>query len=177
MIADSTRLQYRPLREGDYPEILSLLGNPEVMKQTLLDPMTATDTRSWLDAAIEAATRGPAKLAVIERQSGRLIGYCGIESAELRGHRFCEFGLMLLPEFWYLGYGSEAAARVLAGQQAHYRIDRVFAVVKAGHRASARVLEKAGMHPVRDSVYGEQPVQIWQRTLSAGASQKGTEQI
>jgi ribosomal-protein-alanine N-acetyltransferase len=93
--------------------------------------------------------------AVEERESGSLIGDCGLQPLEHRGPEV-ELGYDFHPRVWGQGLATEAARAVMRHAFGPLGIDRVVAVVKADHFASQRVLEKAGLRPsgTRDA-YGE----------------------
>ncbi|MEH6624836.1 MAG: GNAT family N-acetyltransferase [Motiliproteus sp.] len=158
----SERLFYRPLHISDLPAIESILGDQETMALSLLAPLSALQILHRLQQIIQDC-QFPVlgKLAVIEQDTGCLVGYCGIERSVLEGHSIYEFGVMLRKCYWGMGYGSEAAERVLNFQYSHSALEKVFAIVDSRHFSSIRVLQKAGMKAVRNSSYGDRTVQIF----------------
>ncbi len=100
------------------------------------------DTRSFLRSCAESWQKnGPFSWVITLRQDGRPVG-----TIELRpqGHRV-ELGYVLARPYWGRGLATEVV-RVLTGWAlAQPEIHRVWAVCDVDNRASARVLEKAGM--------------------------------
>ncbi len=161
-IPGSERLCYRPLVIADLPVFEHILGDQEVMELSLLAPLSPPHIRLRLEQILQDCQYPVlGKLAVIERASHALVGYCGIERSVLEGCAIYEFGIMLQKRYWGMGYGSEAAAAVLEFQRRRSAPEKVFAVVDSRNQASIKVLQKAGMGSVRDSVYGDQAVTIF----------------
>jgi [ribosomal protein S5]-alanine N-acetyltransferase len=98
--------------------------------------------RAFLADAIEARQRGRRCLWSLEQvEDGQVIGQI---DALLEGHRVY-LGWVLAPPQWGRGYMSEAVRAVVEGCLAVPGIFRVWAVCDVDNRASARVMEKAGM--------------------------------
>jgi ribosomal-protein-alanine N-acetyltransferase len=82
--------------------------------------------------------------AVVERESGRMIGTCGFTRFDLP-HNSAEIGYVLNPDFHGRGYGTEAAARVVRFGFERLRLHRIEARFIQGNEASLHVMEKLGM--------------------------------
>jgi len=82
------------------------------------------------------------RLAMVERSSGRVIGFCGLKYLQDLGET--DLGYRLLPEFWNRGLATEAARAVLKDGQQRLNIDAPVAFVLKPNLASRRVLEKLG---------------------------------
>jgi RimJ/RimL family protein N-acetyltransferase len=93
--------------------------------------------------------------AVASRDTGSLIGDCGLQPLEHRGPEV-ELGYDFHPRVWGLGLATEAARAVMAQAFGILGIERVVAVVKPDHVASQGVLETAGLRPSGTrQAYGE----------------------
>ncbi len=100
-------------------------------------------TRAWVQQALEEWEAGRTFAWVVTRRGeDRPIGML-----ELRpdGHRV-ELGYVLARRYWNRGYMTEAVQTVVSWLLDQPGVHRVWAVVDVDNRASARVLEKAGMH-------------------------------
>ena len=82
--------------------------------------------------------------AVVERESGRMIGTCGFTRFDLP-HNGAELGYVLNPKYHGRGYGTEAASRVLEYGFSELGLHRVEAKFMEGNAASLHVMEKLGM--------------------------------
>ena len=83
-------------------------------------------------------------VAVVERESGDLIGDAGLHPLGGRGPDI-EVGYTLARRAWGRGYGSEAARALVEHAFARLSATRVVAQVEPDNRASRHVLEKLGM--------------------------------
>ena len=148
------RLRLRPFHRSDAEELYAIYSHPRV--QALI----GTHTRQEVDQEIafdiaHQASHGWSLWAMEERESGRLIGDCGLRPLEMRGPEI-ELGYDLHPDQWGRGLASEAARASVGLGLGVLAIERVVAVVKPGHAASRRVLEKAGLSLVGERrAYGE----------------------
>lgn len=160
-LEDTNRLSYRPLKSSDLTSLETILTDSETMEFSLVAPLSVQQVRDRLQQIIqESDFPSLGKMAIVERQTQNFVGYCGVERTLLEGQSIHEFGLMLHKNFWGKGYGSEAAAHVLACQRDRQQLDRVVAIVDSRHAASKRVLLKAGMQIVKQSSYGDLAVDI-----------------
>ena len=82
--------------------------------------------------------------AVIERESGKMIGTCGFTSFDLP-HNSAEIGYVLNPDFHGKGYATEAAARVVEFGFSQLGLHRIEARFMRENTASLHVMEKLGM--------------------------------
>ncbi len=119
---------------------------------------TAVKLQSFLDSYQKY---GYGKYALIHRQSGRLIGYCGIVVEEIEGKLENELGYRLDSEFWGKGLATEAAKACLEYYFDQLNLDSVLGIVEPENYASIRVLEKVGMEFVKESILWEKVVFIY----------------
>jgi [ribosomal protein S5]-alanine N-acetyltransferase len=83
--------------------------------------------------------------AVAERESGRVVGVCGLFPVEWTGPDV-EVAYHFAREVWNRGYASEAAGAWVTTAFMSHGLDRVVALAFPANRASTRVMEKIGMH-------------------------------
>ena len=82
--------------------------------------------------------------AVVERESGRMIGTCGFTRFDFP-HNSAEIGYVLSPEYHGRGYATEAAERVIEYGFLELGLHRIEAKFMDGNDASLHVMEKLGM--------------------------------
>jgi RimJ/RimL family protein N-acetyltransferase len=82
-------------------------------------------------------------MAIRRQSDGVLVGGIGLhpEMAHLRA----ELGYWIGVPFWGNGYASEAAQQVVRHGFDSVKLNRIFATVFTGNKASERVLQKLGM--------------------------------
>jgi RimJ/RimL family protein N-acetyltransferase len=84
-----------------------------------------------------------AKQPVIERSTGVIVGYAGVDWFDFEGRRRLEFGWRLVPEARGLGYATEAGRAVLAKAANTFR-GEILAIIDPSNRASLNVARKLG---------------------------------
>jgi RimJ/RimL family protein N-acetyltransferase len=138
------RLEIRAFEPSDLEALHAVYGDPEVTRFISHYP-TLEHTRRALDRHVREARAGnPAFWALIERESGELIGDAGLGLVEGAGPEL-ELGYTLGQRWWGRGYATEAASAVRDYAFGPLRLTEVVAVVRPAHAASIHVLEKIGM--------------------------------
>ena len=138
------RLELRPFEPADLDALHAVYGDPEVTRFIPAYP-TLDHTRRALDIHVREARAGnPAFWALVERESGQLIGDAGLGLIEGIGPEF-ELGYTLGPRWWGRGYATEAARAVRDHAFGSLALPELLALVRPGNAASINVLEKIGM--------------------------------
>jgi RimJ/RimL family protein N-acetyltransferase len=145
----------RPLRVSDLDALTEIYQHPLVARW--IGAHTREDVERELSQHIATqATLGFGFWAIEDRESGRLIGDCGLQPLEHHGPEI-ELGYDLHPSVWGRGLATEAAREVVRQAFGPLGLEQIVAVVKPDHLASQRVLEKAGLrHTGAREVYDEQ---------------------
>lgn len=145
-VLKTRRLVLRRMRMSDADAIFRYCSDPKVTRYMIFQThRSLADTRKFMRASEKGYRRGgPPHWAITLRRSGELIGLCGFLPFELM-HRRGEFGYWLGKPHWGQGYATEAVEALLAFGFRRMKLNRLQARVLVGNRASARVLEKAGM--------------------------------
>jgi ribosomal-protein-alanine N-acetyltransferase len=141
------RLALRHFTLQDQEPLMEIFGNPEVMR--FGDGVQSAEwVRAWLQNCITRLypRHGYGPYAVVQRQSHRLIGYCGLFFfADVGGQPEIEIGYRLARTAWGKGYASEAARAVRDFAFTRQGIRRLIAMIDPANTASIRVAEKIGM--------------------------------
>ncbi len=82
---------------------------------------------------------------MIEKQSGELIGQCGLTMQPYREREVVEVGYLLVKRCWGMGYATEAA--VACREYAFERLGllEVYSIIRESNFASRRVARRNGM--------------------------------
>lgn len=142
---ETERLRLRAFTPDDLDELYQVFGDAEVMRYISGGrPRSLEDTRTGLLRSLEGwRERGFGLWAVTIKESGKVIGYCGLifldETPEV------EVAYGLARAFWGMGYATEAARAGLRFGFEVVKLERIVAVVNPGNVSSQRVLEKLGM--------------------------------
>jgi RimJ/RimL family protein N-acetyltransferase len=139
------RLRLRAFTPDDLDDLYLVFGDAEVMTYiTGGKPRTREATETGLLRTIEGwHNRGFGLWAVVEKDKGRVIGYCGLifldDTTEI------ELAYGLAKSSWGKGFATEAARASLRFGFEELKLERIVAVVNPQNVSSQRVLEKLGM--------------------------------
>src|SRR6476661_2124517 len=92
---------------------------------------------------VRAAELPFAKQPVIERSSGVIVGYSGVNWFDFEGERRLEYGYRLVPEARGKGYATEAGRAVLDVARDTFR-GEILAMIDPTNDASQNVARKLG---------------------------------
>ncbi len=144
-ILETQRLFLRKFRMEDAPDVFAYCSDPETARYVTWEAhKTQEDSRRFLDWTLSRYRNGePSDWAIMEKESGRIIGSMGLVSVEARN--LCgEVGYVIGRPYWGKGYTAEALGRVLRFLFEECGMNRIQAMCCEENAASARVLEKTG---------------------------------
>ena len=132
-------IDVRPLRQDDFEALFAAASDPLIWEQ---HPDSDRYKRQVFQAFFDGAIQSKGAFAVIDRESGRIIGssrYCNLRPAEPE----VEIGYTFLEKrFWGGAYNGELKKLML--DHAFRFVDRVVFVVGAKNVRSQRALQKIG---------------------------------
>jgi [ribosomal protein S5]-alanine N-acetyltransferase len=142
----TSRLLLRPFTAADEAAIHAVYSDPDVMRYVGHGAhRSRADTKRALRGYADAiAARGYGFVAVVERESGAVIGDAGLHPLAGRGPDV-ELGYTLARAAWGRGYATELGRALVEHAFGALRVPRVVAQVEPDNHASRRVLEKLGM--------------------------------
>jgi RimJ/RimL family protein N-acetyltransferase len=143
MIIETNRLTIRSFLESDIPEYATVVADPKVTK-FLGDglPHSYEQATAYVyDCIRSEAKEGIARYAVILRETGELIGFCGFKKV----NDYIDFGWRYARRAWGHGYATEAAAAVLDHGIHTLKLSGIVAKSAVENVGSVRVIEKIGM--------------------------------
>ncbi len=150
MILKTERLLLREMTQDDLPALQGILQDEETM-YAYNGAFDEAETQAWLDRQLSRyAQYGFGLWAVVLKESGGMIGQCGLTMQPWRGDEVLEVGYLFNRAFWHHGYATEAARGCM-----EYAFDRlgareVCSIIRETNLPSRRVAERNGM-TVRDS--------------------------
>jgi RimJ/RimL family protein N-acetyltransferase len=143
-VITTERLVLRPPRLDDAAPIFEAYANdPEATRYLMWQPYrAAVDLEDFLLDCVDAWREGQRFPWVLEQAvDDHLVGMIELR---LDDHR-SDVGYVVARRYWGRGYASEALRAVIRAAFAVPRVFRVAAACEVSNRASARVMEKAGM--------------------------------
>ena len=145
MLSISTpRLLLRELKSADAPALFEVLGDPETMR-FYPRPYSREEVDEWIGRQIGRYAMGAGLLGVVLRDSGTLIGDCGLVWQEVEGVEEPEIGYHVHREHQGRGYATEAARAVRDYAFGTLGCDHVISMIRPENLASRRVAEKNGL--------------------------------
>ncbi len=145
MILRTDRLELRELEDGDLPALHAVLGDPVAM-HAYEHGFEVAESRDWLHRQRQRYTAdGFGLWAVVLRETGEVMGDCGITRQRVEDDEVIEVGYHLARAFWHRGYAVEAAAGCLGWAFSNLDTDDVYAKVRDTNIASMNVAIRLGM--------------------------------
>jgi len=142
---ETKRLLLRMLSPNDVEDFAAIFADPEVMSFIGIEAGTTlswTETVTTVEKMIEFWERnGFGRWSVIEKESGKLIGLCGLRLLE----DIPELFYLFARSSWGKGYATEAALATLRFAFEQVGLDRIIAVIRPGNTDSIKVVKKIGM--------------------------------
>ncbi|MES9898721.1 MAG: GNAT family N-acetyltransferase [Sedimenticola sp.] len=155
-------MQIREFESHDIQALCKILSSPGVMEFSSKGSLTEADTKNFIGWCINSyRENGYGQWAVIAKESGRLIGCCGLSYATVDESDEVEIGYRLAQEQWGKGLASESANSVLAHGFESCDIESIVGIVSPRHSASIRVLEKVGFRTFSETRYCDWDVRIY----------------
>lgn len=147
---ETERLILRELREEDFEALFSVLADSDILRHS---PYTFDEkrVRNWIAKnRARYGVWGFGLWAVVWRETGEMIGDCGLTVQEIDG-AFCpEIGYHIAARFQRRGIASEAARAVRDWAFERTPFRELFSYMKADNLPSRAVARKNGMRLVRE---------------------------
>lgn len=139
------RLDLREMTRDDLPALRAILQDEETMvayEGAFDDEMVDT----WLDRMLERyETPGHGLMAVVLRETGEMIGQCGLTVQHILNEDVLEVGYLFNRAHWHRGYAVEAATACRDFAFDELGADRVWAQIRDTNLASMNVAIRLGM--------------------------------
>ncbi len=143
---ETSRLMLRPMVSDDVDPLLSVFGDPIVMRAFDTEPFDRLQMEQWVRRNLDHQQQhGYGLFTVILKDSNVVIGDCGLELMDVNGNHEAELGYDLRSDQWGQGFATEAASAVRDHAFADLDIPRLISLIRSGNHASRRVAEKIGM--------------------------------
>lgn len=149
----TARLRMRLFTPDDLDRMCEITRDPEVMRFIGYGhPLSREETLTNLNMIMNGfRRRGYGRWALERRDTGALVGYCGLSSGN--PDVGVELAYMLAREEWGRGLALEAARASLRYGFETLRMDSIAGLTFHDNRRSRLVLERVGMKFIRDAHY------------------------
>jgi RimJ/RimL family protein N-acetyltransferase len=139
------RLELSPYREGDFADVVRIMGNPQVVWWRVV-PLTEVEIRAFFDRTLAEQHQGLGWWLMREPggPGGPLLGHAALKTLSSRPE-WIEVGYHLLPEARGHGYATEAARALLGYGFNTLKLSEIYAVVSSHNAPSQAVMQRLGM--------------------------------
>lgn len=145
MILETERLYLRELTQDDFAALCRILQDEAVM-YAYEGAFSDAEVQEWLDRQLVRYQKwGFGLWAVIRKESGELIGQCGLTMQPWKGEELLEIGYLFQRACWHRGYAAEAAAACKEYAFRVLKADSVCSIIRDTNTASQKVAVRNGM--------------------------------
>jgi [ribosomal protein S5]-alanine N-acetyltransferase len=161
VMLETKRLVFREMNLHDVDDLLKVLSDPEAM-QFYPQPFDRQMTQTWIERNIERYDRyGVGLWALILKESGELIGDCGLVVQEVDGVEEIEIGYHIRRDLWGRGLATEAALACRDRGFSRLDFDRLISLISPDNIASRRVAQKNEMRLIKEIEWRYKPTCIY----------------
>lgn len=145
MILETDRLKLREMTLSDRKALSSILQDENVM-YAYNGAFSDEETMAWMQKQLQRYKEyGFGLWGVFLKDTGEMIGQCGITMQEYRATQVPEIGYLLAHKYWHKGYAIEAAraCREYGFNTLHF--DTLYSIIRDTNIASRNVALRNGM--------------------------------
>lgn len=145
MVLETKRLLLRQMTQDDLPALCRILQDEEVM-YAYEHAFSDAEAADWLERQIRRYhDDGFGLWAVILKESGELIGQCGLTMQDIPEGRVVEIGYLFRKDCWHKGYATEAAMDCKEYAFDTLDVSEVYSIIRDDNIASQNVARRNGM--------------------------------
>jgi RimJ/RimL family protein N-acetyltransferase len=152
MILETQRLVLREMTQEDFPALAKILMDEDVM-YAYEGAFTEEEVQVWLDRQIARYKEyGFGLWAVVLKETGVMIGQCGVTMQDYNGGQIMEVGYLFQKEYWHHGYASEAAIACKEYAFEKLGANKIYSIIRDNNVASQNVAKRNGMTCVAEFI-------------------------
>lgn len=161
MILETQRLCLREYTEADFDALFEILSDPVTM-QHYPKPYDEEGTWRWLRWSFQNyREHGFGWWAVILKETGEMIGDCGVTIQNIDGEKLPEIGYHFNKKFWRQGFASEAARAVRDWAFENTAYDCLYSYMDQTNVGSYCVAQKIGMKRIKEYSDGDEQLFVY----------------
>ncbi|WP_300791456.1 GNAT family N-acetyltransferase, partial [Helicobacter sp. UBA3407] len=166
-VCESERVFLRPYTQADFAALHKIVSDKETM-YAWGQGFSKKQSQEWLDKQLAHYQQyGFGIWAIIEKQSGAIIGNAGLNHTEIslkgKTQKIVEIGYLLHRNFWGKGYGSEVARMCVKYGFETLGLEEVYCLIKEDNLSSIKVAQKLGAMCVGiNSKISTHKEQVWE---------------
>jgi [ribosomal protein S5]-alanine N-acetyltransferase len=157
LILETERLILREFAPEDLDSLAAVLCDPHTMR-FYPAPLDRAGVFEWIDRNRRRyADMGHGLWAMLLKQTGEVIGDCGLTIQNIDGVDEIEIGYHVRHDHWGHGYAPEAARSCRDYGFANLNVERLISLIRPENLPSRRVAEKIGMHLWKEVIWRKLP--------------------
>lgn len=149
---ETKRLILRKMQASDYGDLCKILQDPDVM-YAYNGPFSDDEAKEWFFRQQRRYKNdGFGLFAVVLKESGEMIGQCGLSYQPVGNETVLEVGYLFQKAYWHKGFATEAA--IAAKEYAFNVLDvkEVYSIIRDTNIPSQNVAKRNGMKIVKTFV-------------------------
>ena len=144
-ILETPRLLLREMTTSDLPAICRVLQDEKTM-YAYEHAFSDEEAQAWLNNQLRRYREdGFGLWAVVLKESGEIIGQCGITLQDVNGEWVPEVGYLFERAYWHRGFATEAAIACKEYAFNVLGLDTVYTIIRNNNIASQNVAKRNGM--------------------------------
>ena len=144
-ILETPRLLLREMTTSDLPAICRVLQDEKTM-YAYEHAFSDEEAQAWLNNQLRRYREdGFGLWAVVLKESGEIIGQCGITLQDVNGEWVPEVGYLFERAYWHQGFATEAAIACKEYAFNVLGLDTVYTIIRDNNIASQNVAKRNGM--------------------------------
>lgn len=161
---ETERLTFRVLTKGDYQAWLPFFEDKVILSYFGIDTNFSQEVlcENWFNKVFHRYDNKLGGMnAILLKESGQLIGQCGLLIQTVEGVDRLEVGYSLLPKYRGFGYATEAAKKCKEYAFDSHLAEELISMVHVDNKASENVAVKNGMRLESVIDYEGMPAKIY----------------
>lgn len=160
---ETKRIIFRKIEYSDFKDWLEFHKNPITSQHWDADLKSPEiECENWYKKQLHRYENDLGGMnALIEKQTGKLIGHCGLLVQNVDGLPELEIGYSLLPEFWNKGFATESAKKCRDFAFENNFTDSLISIISLTNKPSKNVAIKNGMKIDKVTEYNKNQVNIF----------------
>lgn len=133
------------MRQSDYGDLCEIMQDKDVM-YAYEGAFSDDEVKQWLNKQLSRyEADGYGLNAVILKETGEMIGQCGLTLQSWKDRTVLEIGYLFKKKSWHNGYAAEAAGACKKYAFEVLQADEVFSIIRDTNTASQNVALRNGM--------------------------------
>ena len=160
---ESERIIFRKIKKSDFNDWLVFHKNP-ITSQYWISELKSPEIecKNWYEKQFHRYQNDLGGMnALIEKETGKLIGHCGLLIQNVDKKSEFEIGYSLLPEFWNKGFATESAKKCRDFAFENNFSDSLISIISLTNKPSESVALKNGMKIEKVTEYNKNKVNIF----------------